>query len=817
MVPLYVKAARLPAEGPLQSEIARLKALSPDPKRRAEAALALVQDRVRYVALSMGEGGLVPADAATTWSRRFGDCKGKTALLLALLRELSIDAEPVAVSTVLGDGMDERLPMVSLFDHVIVRARISGRDYWLDGTRTGDRNLDAIKVPAFGWGLPLSRGAALVRIMPTPLNAPMHEVSIRIDATKGLTVPAPARVEAVTRGDEALAINMGLSNLAGEARDRVLRDYWKEGYEFIEAKSVGASFDAEKGEHRLVLEGLARMDWTNGYYETDGTALGYKADFSRDPGPNRDAPFAVAYPYYVRHVETILLPSGLSGFKAGDNAEVSETIAGVEYRRRAVLTGNVFKIEASERSVAPEFPAKDAPAAQAALRALAERAVYLARPANYQPTEEELSAAMTATPSGAADLIQRGNMLLDAGRYDEAFVDFDRAVSLNSKDALALALRGLARVWKADTAAAAKDLDAAEAIKPRTALVRRARGLMAERNDQPVEAIAAYTAALEVEPTDAFSLGHRALVHRSSGDLDAALRDAAAAIRLRPGWTELYLMRANLLRRQKKQDQALAEAAAVGAANPNNPFAHVTAARIYAALGRQTESMSAFERALAIKPEAYIYLNRSQVRAKGDKDGRHTDVEAALRLEPKSTDALAAKAQLLAESGDHQGAIATWSAALAVEPKDGTLLGSRGLAYARAGRTALANEDFAEARVKVTEPLLLNNMCWEKAKAGVALEAALADCDAALRKEPDAPAFLDSRGLVLLRMGRIDEAIATYDRALAGQPNMGSSLFGRAVAWARKGDKAKSDMDLLAALKAYPEVEEDFAGYGVKR
>src|SRR5207245_7674926 len=43
-------------------------------------------------------GGLVPASAETTWSRRFGDCKAKTALLLAILHEFGIEAEPVARS-----------------------------------------------------------------------------------------------------------------------------------------------------------------------------------------------------------------------------------------------------------------------------------------------------------------------------------------------------------------------------------------------------------------------------------------------------------------------------------------------------------------------------------------------------------------------------------------------------------------------------------------------------------------------------------------------------------------------------------------------
>jgi transglutaminase-like putative cysteine protease len=81
MAPLYEKAAAIPAQGPLRSELERIQSLSPDPKVRTEAALALVQDRVRYVALEMGAGGYVPTDAETTWSRRYGDCKGKTALL----------------------------------------------------------------------------------------------------------------------------------------------------------------------------------------------------------------------------------------------------------------------------------------------------------------------------------------------------------------------------------------------------------------------------------------------------------------------------------------------------------------------------------------------------------------------------------------------------------------------------------------------------------------------------------------------------------------------------------------------------------------
>jgi tetratricopeptide (TPR) repeat protein len=98
----------------------------------------------------------------------------------------------------------------------------------------------------------------------------------------------------------------------------------------------------------------------------------------------------------------------------------------------------------------------------------------------------------------------------------------------------------------------------------------------------------------------------------------------------------------------------------------------------------------------------------------------------------------------------------------------------------------------------------------------VALESALADCNAALAKAPDMAGYLDSRGLVLLRLGRIDDAIADYDQALAKSPNTPSALFGRAIAWARKGDRAKAESDAAAAAKVDPDIRAEFERYGVK-
>jgi tetratricopeptide (TPR) repeat protein len=816
MAPLYAKAAILPAQGPLRAELERISGLTPDPKARAEAALALVQDRVRYVALAMGSGGLVPEDAPTTWSRRYGDCKGKTALLLALLHELGIEAEPVLVSSSQGDGLDSRLPMVGLFDHVLVRARIAGRTYWMDGTRTGDSSLDRIAVPDFGWGLPLlPKGAALVRMIPEPLQSPSIALDIRIDATAGVSVPAPTKAEMVLRGDEAVGTNLGLASLATDARDRALREYWKAQLSFVDIASTMATFDKAKGELRLAMTGLAKMDWDRGQYETDGTRVGYRADFSRDPGPDRDAPFAVPYPYFNKTVETILLPRGFTDFKGGAGAALNETIAGIEYRRTAKLSDNVFTVEKTERSVGPEFPAKDAPAAEARLRELGNTVVAIRLPSDYKPTEQEVAASVATTPTTADAFFERARLLMNVSRWDEAIKDFDRADALKPKDVWTLANRGITYVWKGDFDKATADIDAAAAINPRNVVVFHARGLMAQMKGDFAAAVAAYTTALEIEPSS-FALGHRAEANWAARNASAALADSAEALKQKPSWTDLYLLRANILHSLGKNDEARAEAAAVAAANPTLNEAQLVAANIYSALGETAEAMKAYERALALKPESYIYLNRGLRRPKADRAGRKADFEAALKLEPGMEEAVTAMAGLQMEDGDFAGAAATYSGAIAASPDSPNLLVLRGIAYTKAGDRARADKDFAAARAKAEDATSLNSLCWAKATAGVALESALADCDSALSKSPKSPAYLDSRALVLLRLGRLDEAIADYDRALAAAPGQTASLFGRALAWARKGDKAKSAADAAAALKLSPGVQDRFEAYGLK-
>lgn len=789
LAPLYAKAAVLPASGPLADEVAKIRAASSDPKARATAALALVQDRVRYVALAMGAGGLVPSDAATTWSRRFGDCKAKTALLLAILHALGIPAEPVAASSAGGDGLDQRLPSVGAFDHVLVRATVAGQPYWLDGTRTGDTSLDRIVTPRFGWGLPLvPRGAALVRMLPPPLTRPASETEVVIDATQGLSIPAPATVTQIWRGDAALGLNSSLSNYGGDARDRALREMWKGQYDFIDIDRTDARFDAGTGEMRLTMAGKARMDWSSGWYETDGLGLGYRADLAREDGPDKDAPFAVDYPVYTRNVETIRLPPGFPETVALAKVEIDRTVAGIEYRRHGSIEGRVFHAEATQRSIAPEFPARDAATAQAALREMAGATLYIQRPSTYMLSDAELVVAQKEVRTTVGPLLERGYALAERGRIPEALADYDAALKIEPKNENALANRGLMHAYKGDADAAEHDLAAAQAINSRDRVVFHGQGILAQRRNDHEAAYRFYSSALDTDPKDGFALVQRAAASRALGRNEAALTDIDAAIRLFPANPQLVLTRFNILRQLGRNDDALAAIRAMPEGPADPAWSHVAAANALSALGRQDEALHEFDRALAIKPAAYIYVNRAGSRPRADRAGRLADLDAALKLEPKSIEAVAGKADLLREGGDNAGAITDYNAALVQFPDNLHLLTGRGIAELHIGRHADSDRDFAAARKAAENSGApeLNNLCWIKATENVALDSALADCEAALAREPKAAATLDSKAFVLLRLGRTDEAIATYGQALALVPTKSSSLYGRGIAYGRR-------------------------------
>ncbi|MDR3626359.1 MAG: DUF3857 and transglutaminase domain-containing protein [Ignavibacteriaceae bacterium] len=88
----------------------------------------------RYIAIKLGKAGITPAEPETVLEHKYGDCKDKATLLVALLKSVGINAKPVLVLTADDGRINENFPSMK-FNHVIAKAITKdGKDYWMDAT-----------------------------------------------------------------------------------------------------------------------------------------------------------------------------------------------------------------------------------------------------------------------------------------------------------------------------------------------------------------------------------------------------------------------------------------------------------------------------------------------------------------------------------------------------------------------------------------------------------------------------------------------------------------------------------------------------------
>jgi tetratricopeptide (TPR) repeat protein len=104
-----------------------------DVVRRLVSAL---HKSVRYTGVEFGESSLAPQYPAETLKRKYGDCKDKATLLVAMLRAAGIPANLALLSSGPGQDINTELPGMGMFDHAIVYVPAAGSDpdLWIDAT-----------------------------------------------------------------------------------------------------------------------------------------------------------------------------------------------------------------------------------------------------------------------------------------------------------------------------------------------------------------------------------------------------------------------------------------------------------------------------------------------------------------------------------------------------------------------------------------------------------------------------------------------------------------------------------------------------------
>lgn len=310
-LPLYRLDGKL---GPaLDAAVDNIRRTAATPEERARAVLQLVQANIRYLGVEVGTGSYAPSAPATVFQRRFGDCKDKALLVVAMLRELGVHAAPALVSTERREAVAAVLPAPQVFNHVVVRATINGRHYWLDPTTSpqgGD--LEHMVQSDHGLALVLDEGETGLSKMAGLAGRNRKQVRAVFDGREGPDKPMRYTITTVMHGVVADDVRDMIARRGVADTQSQYVNYYARQYPDIKAAApLRYEDDLQHNQFTTVESYEIPEFWKRP--EPNKRRQGYirsseiRSLLSTPDFLNRSAPLATNYPQEIEEVTDVLL------------------------------------------------------------------------------------------------------------------------------------------------------------------------------------------------------------------------------------------------------------------------------------------------------------------------------------------------------------------------------------------------------------------------------------------------------------------------------------------------------------------------------
>lgn len=262
-------------------------------------------------------------------------------------------------------------------------------------------------------------------------------------------------------------------------------------------------------------------------------------------------------------------------------------------------------------------------------------------------------------------------------------------------------------------------------------------------------------------------------------------------------------------------------AADSGGAEPKTASDYALGGEADLSRGEPKAAIAKLDRAISMAPDhALYYVARARARtADQQPDAALADLDKALGLDPKNIDALLMRAELRSAHNNRAGALIDVTTASALVPAGSTQARSIASLYIRLEQAAAALPMLDDwIHLHGDDAMLgsaLNARCWARSLSNQMLEDALSDCRKAIRRDGQKPAFLESLGMVQLRLGHNVESIKAFQQAVAQMPHSAWSRYGLGLAEIRSGLIDAGNADLLAARALDPKIEARATRYGL--
>ncbi len=314
--------SRLVFAGPIDEDVAAtardLVAGRTDERDKVSAIAAFVQGKIRYLGPGLSRNGYVPFPPRDVLARRWGDCKDKVALLIAMLKAVGITAYPALTETARGH-VRPGVPTPLAFDHVIALVARAAGPLWVDATATPrDHTHASFELPQTDFVLPVRDGQdALVRL---PARQTQTSDGFDVDMTTFVDLWSGRKASFTTSYAGRWAD--GVRALIERSGSKVIRLTYLEGFrnlgDYVETDGDVHIADMFADNRIVVSQDFkARYFWV---WEEDEERYTFEISphwletfipsISEDDTV-RKAPFALPYPLSVRERQVLHLPEGM--------------------------------------------------------------------------------------------------------------------------------------------------------------------------------------------------------------------------------------------------------------------------------------------------------------------------------------------------------------------------------------------------------------------------------------------------------------------------------------------------------------------------
>jgi tetratricopeptide (TPR) repeat protein/S1-C subfamily serine protease len=259
----------------------------------------------------------------------------------------------------------------------------------------------------------------------------------------------------------------------------------------------------------------------------------------------------------------------------------------------------------------------------------------------------------------------RGNSKSDLENKEGAIADYNLAIALNPKYAMAYNNRGTAKSDLRNIEGAIADYNLAIELNPKYAMPYINRGIIKSTLGKRKDAIVDFDRAIALNPKSTDAYNNRGIAKSALADKKGAIADFDLSIALNPNISEVYYNRGN--------------------------------AKL--ALGDKQGAITDFDRAIALNPKfIYIYINRGIAKsALGNKQGAIADFDLAIALNSKIPEIYYNRGIAKSDLGNKQDAIADYNLAIELNPKYAMAYNNRGIAKSDLGNKQDGITDITKA------------------------------------------------------------------------------------------------------------------------